>query len=239
MIIKISPVVLSLFVMTVLAGCASTNVTDRQIYVNENEILPRPNRILVYDFGATSANVPSSSAFAGELTGNSIPKTDEQIAIANQVGSEIASELVSQITAMGLPAYRASTGTTPQINDYVIRGYLVSVVEGSAGERMALGFGAGSSELKTLVEGFQMTAQGLQKLGSGTVDSSGSKSPGAALGIAGVIATGNPVGLIVSSGMKVYGEKSGSSTITGRAKQTAKEIANEIRPRFVKQGWIQ
>ena len=84
-----------------------------------------------------------------------------------------------------------------------------------------------------------MTAQGLRKLGSGTVDSSGAKSPGAAVPVAVAVASGNPVGLIVSSGVKVYGEASGSSTIEGRAKQTAKEIADQLKTKFQQQGWIE
>jgi hypothetical protein len=83
------------------------------------------------------------------------------------------------------------------------------------------------------------TAQGLRKLGSGTVDSGGSKGPGAAVGVAGLVATGNPAGLIISTGMKVYGEESGSSKLEGRAKGTAKEIADVLKQRFEQQGWIQ
>ena len=84
-----------------------------------------------------------------------------------------------------------------------------------------------------------MTAQGLRKLGSGTVDAGGGKSPGAALGVVGLIATANPAGLIISSGMKVYGEASGSSKVEGRAKATAKEIADVLKQRFQQEGWIQ
>jgi hypothetical protein len=140
---------------------------------------------------------------------------------------------------MGLPAAAVPIGTPPQVGDIVIKGYLLSVRAGSAAERLAIGFGSGASELKTAVEGFQMTPQGLRKLGAGTVDAGGSKSPGAAVGVAGLIATGNPAGLIVSTGMKVYGEESGSSTLEGRAKATAKEIADQIRPRFQQHGWIE
>ena len=66
------------------------------------------------------------------------------------------------------------------------------------------------------VEGFQMTAQGLRKLGCGTGDSGGSKTPGAALGVASLLATHNPVGLIVGSAVKVEGEESGRSTVRGQ-----------------------
>ena len=68
--------------------------------------------------------------------------------------------------------------------------------------------------------------------------SGGSKTPGAVLGVVGLIASGNPAGLIVSSGMKIYGEESGSAKVEGRAKQTAKEIADQLKIRFQQQGWI-
>ena len=44
---------------------------------------------------------------------------------------------------MGIPATQVSGGATPQVNDIVIRGYLVSVEKGSAAKRMTIGFGSG------------------------------------------------------------------------------------------------
>jgi len=192
----------------------------------------------VYDFAATAADVPAYSTLAGQASEGATPQTAEQIATGRQLDAEIGSQLVEQIRSMGLRAAQAVAGTTPQINDIVIRGYLISVNEGSAAERLAIGFGSGACELRTAVEGYQMTAQGLRKLGSGTVDSGGGKTPGAALGVVGLVATGNPAGLIVSTGMKVYGEASGSSKVEGRAKQTAKEIADVLKQRFEQEGWI-
>ena len=192
----------------------------------------------MYDFAATAADVPAYSTLAGQASEGATPQTAEQIATGRQLDAEIGSQLVEQIRSMGLRAAQAVAGTTPQINDIVIRGYLISVNEGSAAERLAIGFGSGACELRTAVEGYQMTAQGLRKLGSGTVDSGGGKTPGAALGVVGLVATGNPAGLIVSTGMKVYGEASGSSKVEGRAKQTAKEIADVLKQRFEQEGWI-
>jgi len=137
-----------------------------------------------------------------------------------------------------MPAEHAVTETKPQINDLVIRGYLVSFNKGSEAKRIFIGFGSGASDLKVAVEGFQMTAQGLRKVGSGTTDSEGGKTPGADLGALSLIATHNPVGLIVSSGLKIYAEESGKSKVTGRAEQTAKEIAEILKKRFQEQGWI-
>jgi hypothetical protein len=232
-----SRIVLCLFVLVAAAGCASTKVTNRQQLVTGQ--LARPARIWVYDFVATAADVPTDSALAGQYSEGATSQTAEQIATGRQLGAEIAAQLVEQIRGMGLPAERASNGATPRIDDIVLRGYLLSIQKGSAAERVAIGFGAGSSELKTAVEGYQMTDRGLRKLGSGTLESGGNKTPGAALGAATFIATANPAGLIVSTGMKVYGEASGSSTVEGRAKDTAKEIADVLEKRFKQEGWIQ
>ena len=229
-----SRIVLSLFALIVVAGCASTKVSDRQILVTEK--LPRPDRIWVYDFVATPADLPADSPIARDSAGT--PQTAEQIATGRQLGAQIATQLVEEIRGMGLPAERASTGTRARVNDIVIRGYLVSIQEGSAAKRVAIGFGSGASELKTAVEGYQMTARGPRMLGSGTVDSGGSKGPGLVVPAAVAIATANPIGLIVSGGLKVYGEASGSSKVEGRAEQTAKEIAGVLKTRFEQQGWI-
>ena len=222
--------------LAVAAGCASTKVSDRHEYMGGKA--PRPHHIWVYDFASTPAEVPAGSALAGQPIEHPTPQTAEQIAAGRKVGAEIATALVEEIFNMGLLARKASSDTKPEINDLVIRGYLLSIDEGDATKRVAIGFGSGASQLTAAVEGFQMTAQGLRKLGSGTVDSGGGKTPGGAVGVAALIVTGNPVGLIVGGGAKAYGEYSGSSKIEGRAKAIAKEIAEKIKPKFQQQGWI-
>jgi len=219
-----------------IAGCASTKVTDRNELVHGQ--LPKPNTIWVYDFAATPDDVPEESALAGKYFEHDSPQTSAHIEAGRELGTEIAAQLVQRIRAMGLNAARAMAGTTPQINDIVIRGYLVSFKKGDAAERIFIGFGDGASDLKVAVEGFQMTDHGLRKLGSGSTDAEGGKTPGADLGALSLIATHNPVGLIVSTGMKIYGEESGKSTIKGREEQTAKEIADVLKKRFQEQGWI-
>lgn len=227
---------LYLLALVVVAGCASTKITSRDEIVTGK--LPRPNTIWVHDFAATPADVPDESALAGQDLEHDTPQTAKEIATGRQLGAEIASELIDRINGMGMRAERASAKTTPQLNDIVIQGYLISIKKGSAGERFAIGFGAGASDLKVAAEGFQMTAQGLRKLGSGTTDAEGGKTPGADLGLAGLLATGNPAGIIISSGLKIYGEESGRSTVEGRAKQTADEIATVIKKRCQQEGWV-
>jgi len=226
-----------LLVLFLAFGCASTKVSDRETYSAGK--LPRPAQIIVYDFVTTPDGVAPDSALAGQTAAPATPPTAEQVELEKQVGMQIAEELAASIRAMGLSSVRATPQTVAQENDIMIRGYLLAVEEGSQLKRVTLGFGSGSSELKTLVEGYQMTASGPRKLGQGSIDAAGGKMPGGALGVAALLVTHNPVGLAVQAGVQGYGEYTGSAKIQGRAKQAAKEIADQLKIRFKEEGWIQ
>lgn len=228
--------VLCLLALVVVAGCASTNVTQQTPMSNPG--LAKPNQIWVYNFIANPSDMPADSSIAGSVSAPSTPPTREQIEQGRRLGTLIAQDLVVDINAMGLSAVQAGPGSSPQVGDGVIRGYLVSVQGGGAVKRFVIGFGYGTSEMDTVVEGFAVTPQGLRKLGSGTLSSSGSKTPGMVVPAAVAIATGNPIGLIVVGGLKVYGEASGRNTLEGRAKATADAISDELKIRFKERGWI-
>lgn len=228
---------LCLLALVVVAGCASTNVTQQTPMVKE--AIARPNRIWVYNFAATPADVPADSSIRSEVSAPPTPLTAEQIQAGRQLGALIAADLVADIQAMGLSAVQAGPRSSPQVGDGVIRGYLVSAEGGGTVKRFVIGFGYGTSEMDTVVEGYLMTPRGLRKLGSGTLSSSGSKTPGMVVPAAVAIASGNPIGLIVVGGMKVYGEASGRNTLEGRAKATADAIAEQLKIRFQDRGWIQ
>ena len=220
----------------VITGCASTKVTDREQVVTGK--LSRPDHIWVYDFAATPSDLPVKTSLDKEYFSGNEPRTPEQIAEGRKLGNEIETELVYLIREMGIPAEHAIAGTKPQVNDIVIQGYHPLLRRRSKSKRIGIGLGSGASDLKVAVEGLQMTPDGLRLLGSGSTNAEGNKTPGGAVGIATLIATHNPAGLIISTGMKVYDEKSGKGTVEGRAKQTAKEIADILKKRFEEEGWI-
>ena len=224
-----------LLALAVVAGCASTEVTERQRY--EGERLARPDRIIVHDFTANPAEVPRESAFAAELAGAPTP-TAEQLEVGRKLGAQVAQELVADLQGMGLPAVRAAGQLPPRPDDIVLRGYFVSVDEGIARRRVLVGFGAGAAELKTAVEAYQMTAEGLRPLGRGEIRSEGGELPGMVVPLAVVAATASPIGLIVGGTAKATGEVTGSDTIEGAAERTAKEIAAQLRTAAEEQGWI-
>jgi Domain of unknown function (DUF4410) len=233
---RLSRALPGVFALLVLTGCASTNVTNRETYSGEK--LARPDRIIVYDFAATPDEVAAESTLSSAPPDDTTPQTAKDIEEGHKLGAEVAKQLVADLQGMGLPAVAAEGQPAPKVGDIVIKGSFVTVEEGSAGKRVLLGFGSGASDLKTVVEGYQMTAQGLRKLGGGDVNSGGSKTPGMVVPLAVMAATANPLGLLVVGGMKAYGEVSGSSEIEGRAKATAEEIAAQLKVAAEKQGWI-
>ena len=228
--------VIRLSAVILLAGCASAEMTNVQPYTGVR--LLKPSRILVYDFTSDLNEVPASSPLKNQLAGSITPETAQQSETSRQLGAQIAGNLVTEILSMGIFSSRAQSQTTPRAGDIVLKGYFLSVQEGSATERVALGFGSGSAELKVTVEGYQMTAQGLRFLGSGDTAAGSGKTPGAALGIAVTVATANPIGLLANAAAKTAGEATGSETIQGAANRTAKLIAERLQVAFQNQGWI-
>ena len=219
----------------VLAGCQSTEITEHAPY--QGAQLARPERIIVHDFTADPAAVPAESAFAAELAAAPTP-TPQQLEIGRRLGAEVAKELVTDLRGMGLPAVAAADAPAPQADDIVLRGYFAAVDEGSARERVLVGFGAGAAKLVTAVEGLQMTPDGLRPLGRGEVTSGGKDTPGMAVPLAVLAVTANPIGLLVGGAVKLRGEATGSDTIEGAAEHTADAIAAQLRTAAEAQGWI-
>ena len=220
--------------LLLLSGCAKTTVTQQQYY--EGPRLARPGRILVYDFAANAADLP-----AGYSVAVAAPPADQSpsdLSLGRKLGAEIAKYLVSELQGMGLPAVGAGGQPPPQLNDIAIVGYFVSVDPGNMAKRIALGFGSGAPQVQTVAEAYVMSDKGLRRLAEAELDSTGPKGPGEALPLAVAVATGNPIGLIVSSAVKVEGEVSGRTTAEGSAERTAKEIAEKLKAGAQRQGWI-
>jgi hypothetical protein len=225
-----------LIAVTTLVGCSSTRVTDREAY--QGRRLPRPDRIFVYDFAASGTDLPAFSLARERYAAPEHPRTAEEIETGRQLGALVADRLVGEIGEMGLRAVRGTTRSQPRIGDLALVGYFESIDEGSRAKRLAIGFGSGTAEMTTRVEGYRMTDSGMRELGSAAVESGGNKMPGLVVPIIVTVATANPIGLIVQGAAKAQGEISGRTTIEGTAERTADEIADELRKAFERQGWI-
>ena len=222
-----------LSVLAVFMACASTEVAQQSPTVNE--VISQPKQIWVYDFGATPTDIASAS---GQNDSGRDTRTYSQIEDGRQPGRLVAYYLVTNIQALGLPAVQAGSDSSLQLGDGEIRGHVVSADDGDLIRRFIIGFGEGRSEMDTLAEYYVMTQQGLRKLGSWTLSSSGSKTPGIWVPVITAIALGNPLHLIFSTGIRIYGEESGRSKLEGRAKATAGALAGQLRIAFQDWGWI-
>src|SRR5258708_8799427 len=94
--------------VTMLAGCASTNVNQQTPMSAPG--LARPNQIWVYDFVAAPSDMPADSSLAGQVGAPSTPPTPEEIETGRKYGAMIAQQLVTALTASGMPASPADPG---------------------------------------------------------------------------------------------------------------------------------
>ena len=219
-----------------LVGCTSTKLSNEEEY--QGGKIPRPPHILVYDFAVTPDDLPAW-ADAGSHP-EAAAAAPEDVEAGRKVGADLAKELVKKLNAMGMTGVRSQNQPGgPQLNDLAIVGYFTSIDKGSAAERVVVGFGKGSADVKAHAEGYRSTDQGMQRLGSGDVDSGGAgKTPGLGVSALVTVVTKNPIGLVVGGAVKAEGEVSGRTTDEGSAERLADVIAKHLKVQFQKQGWI-
>lgn len=227
---------LALVPMLIVAGCASSGVTARRQFAKGP--IPKPGRIIVYDFVATPQDIDEGSVISPYVQLRTKPQTPSQKEMGRKLGNLMAGYLVKDILDLGMPAERENTLKPARVDDLIIKGELYSIEEGSRMKRMIIGFGAGSNELRTHVVGYQLTPGGLRRLGEGEFKAAGGKMPGIAVPVVGgAIAGSAAISAAVAGGLNVAQEVDPES-MEGAAKRTAKEITKVLSRVFVREGWI-
>ena len=226
-----------LLAISLAAGCAQTNVSDRES-TSTSAIILKPARVIVYDFASTPEAVPPDSAIAGLYRQWTTPQTPEEIELGRSLGAKVSARLVEELNKNGIAATAAATGPVPHPGDVVIRGEFVSIDKGSRVKRMLIGFGAGAAGLETLVEGYVVTAAGLVPLGSAQIETAGGKMPGMLVPIGAGAAMGTVATSVAISGTANVLQELGPEGLDGAAKRTAKEIAKVIVKAYEERGWM-
>ncbi len=226
-----------LLAISLAAGCAQTNVSDRES-TSTSAIILKPARVIVYDFASTPEAVPPDSAIAGLYRQRTTPQTPEEIELGRSLGAKVSARLVEELNKNGIAATAAATGPVPHPGDVVIRGEFVSIDKGSRVKRMLIGFGAGAAGLETLVEGYVVTAAGLVPLGSAQIETAGGKMPGMLVPIGAGAAMGTVATSVAISGAANVLQELGPEGLDGAAKRTAKEIAKVIVKAYEERGWM-
>ncbi len=235
--LRVRIILVMLVAVSATIGCASSELTELQRHYEEDS-LPKPGRILVYNFAASPEDIPADAAISGHYQRRTAPQTAEEKKIGRQLGDKLADELVKEILALGMPAEHADSWHPPGIGSLLIMGEFISIDEGSRAKRMLIGFGAGASSLQTHVVGYQFTDQGLRRLGDAVIETSGGKMPGMLVPVAGGAVAGQAGRSVVIAGSMNVAQELGPESMNAAAKRTAQEITKILSVAFAEQGWI-
>jgi hypothetical protein len=234
-----APGAFALLALILLAGCTST---QSQIQTG-GQMLPRPAVVVVHSFAVSPAEVTLSQGLSSEvakLVGNqsATPRSEQEIQVGHQVADAIANNLVTEIRDLGLPAERGSGLPAGTTNAVLVTGQLVSIDQGNEAERVAIGLGAGRSDVRAQVQVFQLTPSSTRLIDTIEVNAKSGLMPGMAETMGMGALTGHLlVSTLVSGGVQVATETM-SDTVVADADRAAKGIAKQLSSLFTQQGWI-
>jgi hypothetical protein len=195
--------------------------------------------IYVHDFGVSPSAVTLDSAIGSRLMDmmKSTPEGQQQLQIGQEVAKVVTDNLVKEIAKLGIPATAAANAVPVAGPSLAIEGQFVTVDEGNRLRRAIIGFGAGASDVRTLVQVFETTNEGRRLVEDFYVTVKSSRKPGMGP-MAGVgAATGRAAeSAAVSAGVGLMTAR--SQTVEGDAKHTAEQVAKELKKLFIEQGWI-
>jgi hypothetical protein len=219
-----------------VAGCGRTSVESVDV---KSTSLPRPQLIVVHDFGASASAVALDSAIGARvmesLKGNQ--EVQDHLKVGQEVAKILTENLVKEIGRLGIPAVAAADATPAAGPTLQIEGQFVTVDEGNRMRRAVIGFGAGASEVRTMVQVFETTGDGRRLVEDFYTTAKSSRKPGfgpmAGMGVAVERAASSAA---VSGGITAATAR--SQTVEGDAKNTADEIVKVLRKFFAEQGWI-
>jgi Domain of unknown function (DUF4410) len=217
-----------------VAACGQTGIRNATLSAETN--LPRPSRILVYDFAVSEHEVREYQGIMRQQPTIKDASERERL-LAQEVKDALAEEMVDALKPLGFVVERVARGTRATGNDLVIDGQFVTVDEGNPLHRLVIGFGTGGSAVQTQVQVYQ--APEARKLLEFTTQSDSSKMPGAApiLGAGAVVEGGVTAGMVAANAA-VSGVKTYKSDVARMAAASGDQAARYLSEFFAKQGWI-
>ena len=216
------------------AACGQTGV--RPVSRTGDLNLPRPARILVYDFAVSETEVREAHGILRQQPTIKDPLERERV-IGRQVAEVLAVELVEGLRGLGFKVERGGNTTLPTSEDLLVSGQFVNVDEGDRLHRLVIGFGSGGSRVDTRVQLYRGDERA--KLMEFTTHSNSSKMPGAAAtmgagtAVSGGVTAGAALGTAVVSGVKSY-----RSDVERMAAESGDEAVRYVSEFFAKQRWI-
>jgi hypothetical protein len=230
----------AVIVMAIAVGCAPTNVQQQSTTLTQ---LPRPDAILVYDFAVSPDEVKLDTGLSAELMQKyaqhkGTSPTAQEIKLGHKVAEAVADELVKKIRSYGLWAERGFGYPYGKGKVLMVKGQFVSIDQGNRTERVAVGLGAGRSDVQANVQIFELTSQGLQQVDSMRADAKSGYKPGMAEMMGAGAIAGHLLMSTVVSGAVAGASEMTSATVEADGKRLADKIAVDLGNFFVNQAWI-
>jgi hypothetical protein len=225
---------IGVLLVCVVNGCAQTGIRTTTLSTDAN--LPRPDRILVYDFAVSEQEVKEYQGIMRQQPTIKDPVERERL-LAREVRDALAEELLSQLQRFDFVVERIPRNRRATDKELLVDGQFVTVDEGNPLHRLVLGFGNGASLVQTQVQVYQGSEP--RKVLEFTTEADSGKMPGAAptLGVGAVAQGGVTAGMAItnaaSAGVKHY-----NSDIARMAAESGDQVARYLSEFFAKQGWI-
>lgn len=224
-----------------LTSCSPTSVKQTS---EDTGALPRPQRVLVYDFAVSADEVELDTGWSAELEQKyhdqlaGPGRTEDEIDVGHRVADAVSEELVNKIRSYGLRAERAYPSTPYEEDSLMIRGQFLTIDQGNRTERVAIGFGAGRTEVQANVQVYEVTPSGKEPVETLQASGDSDDKPGMLemMGI-GALTHHLLASTAVSGAISATGEMT-FETVQADGKRLAEKVAADLGGYFVSQGWI-
>lgn len=225
--------------LALLAACTST---QSQMDTTAGEMLPPPRVVIVQTFATSPDEVELDAGLSTEVeqaveAHRGTSRSAQEADVGRQVAAALAKDLVVEARDLGLPAEQGSTAPADVPTALLLKGQIISIDEGNRTERVAIGFGAGRSDVRVHVQAYEVTPAGSQLIDTIEVDAKSGLTPGMAetMGVGGL--TGHLlVSAVVSGGLHVASESLGANVVAD-SDRAAKGIAKQLAALYARQRW--
>jgi len=216
------------------AACGQAGIRNAA-QTNEKN-LPKPTRILVYDFAVSEREVFEYQGIMRQQPAVKDPKERER-QVAQEVRDALAEEVADGLRKLGFTVERVSRGTAATGNELLIDGQFLTVDEGNPLRRLVIGFGSGTSTVESRVQVYQSGSP--RRMLEFTTHSDSGRLPGAAPALgAGVAVQGGVTAGMVVANAAVSGVKTYKSDVARMAAESGDQVVRYLSEFFAQQGWI-
>lgn len=228
---------------TLATGCStrvSTTGTMPPAGAGLGSSLPRPRRVLVQDFVTAPDAIRLDQAIGLRLQRQASGQSEDagRAEVAIKVQDAISSTLAAAFRKMDFTVEHAGPETRPAPGDLLVQGEVTRIDQGNRARRLAVGFGAGKSEVDAdaAISLYGVGGQP-QTLQTYSGSSNSGRKPGMAAGAGMAVGEGSMVPAALGAAAGAHGEKKRAG-VAGEGQRVAEHLARNIGQYFAQQGWI-